>query len=244
LEPTSQAAGQKKNPGSRAQSGHSFMLSFVKRTMKHLYHAKWGKALLVLFLVGIVASAGATVSVFYYAGGTASVQTPDVQLAAGPDLHGSCTAYPCASGTVAATHDSAVISMSFYPSTATTNPTIYPATYYSNLLQINNVAGSGSHSIESVQIIDVSQSASALGSITIYYCTTQTEFTAAGALVTPGNCVGSFTITTTSGGSVSGISSGSPVTLTHGGTNYIEVVAYASSSGTGTVNFQIAVQWV
>ena len=240
MEPTSQAAGPRKTYGSRAQSGHFFMINSARGTLKHLYHAKWGKALLVLFLVGVVASAGATVSVFYYTGGTASVQSPDVQLVAGADNSGSCSSYPCATGLVAGTHDVMTATLSFFP--AATGNTPVPASYYSDLAEVTNTAVSGSHTIESVQVINVAGTTADLGSITVYYCTTHTEFDAQGALVAPGNCIGSYAITSSSGGTV--FSGSQPIA--GGATQYIEVAAYAASGATAStsVTFQIAVQWV
>ena len=240
MEPTSQAAGRKKTYGSRAQSGHLFMINFVTKTLKHLYHEKWGKVLLLVFLAAMVATAAASVSVFYYSNGTATVQTPDVQLVAGSDISASCASYPCASGSVLSTHDVMTASLSFFAAATSNSPV--PATYYSNFAQVVNTAATGSHSIKSVQIINVAGTTADLGSITVYYCTVQTEFTATGALVTPSNCVGSFSITSSAGGSVSGTF---PVTIGHGATQYIEVAAYAASTATAgtSVTFQIAVQW-
>ncbi|HKT21731.1 MAG TPA: hypothetical protein VJR06_03795, partial [Nitrososphaerales archaeon] len=108
--------------------------------------------------------------------------------------------------------------------------------------QVKNTAASGTHSISSVQVINVAGTTADLGSITVYYCTTQTEFSATGALVTPGNCVGSFSITSGTGGSVSGTF---PQTIAAGATQYIEIAAYAASgaSASTSVTFQIAVQW-
>lgn len=203
-----------------------------------MYHAKWGKMLLVLFLAGVVMTAGASVSVFYYAAGTASVQSPAVQLVAGGDLQASCSVYPCASGSVAATHDAETVTFSFFPSD--TAASIVPATYYSDFTEIQNT-GTSNHDIVSVQLIQVQDPNSALGSITVYVCSAQTQFTAQGSPASA--CVGSFDITSTSGGSVSGISSGTPLAINAGSTVYIEVAAYAASSASGSVTFQIAVQW-
>ncbi len=216
------------------------MINFVGKTMKHLYHGTYGKLLLVLFLAAVVVTASATVSVFYYVSGTSTVRTPDVSLAAGADISGSCSAYPCASGSVSSTGDVLTVTLSFFPSD--TAASVIPATYYSNFAHISN-GGTGSHSIESIQVVNIGGTTADLGSITVYYCTTQTEFTAAGALVTPGNCVGSFSITSGTGGSLSGTY---PVSIAASGTQYIEIAAYAASgaSASTSVTFQIAVQWV
>jgi hypothetical protein len=241
LEPTPQAAGQRPTYASRAQSGRFFILNYVGKTLKHLYHAKWGKVVLVLFVASMVATASATVSVFFYTAGTANVQTPDVQLVAGSDLSASpCSVYPCASGTVTGTHDVLTAVLSFFPAATGASP--IPATYYSNFTEIKNTAASGSHSIMSIQILNIAGTTADLGSITIYYCTTQTGFTAAGALATPSNCVGSFSITSGTGGSVTG---SFPVSIAGGARQFIEISAYAASgaSASTSVTFQIAVQW-
>ena len=216
------------------------MINFVKGTLKHIYHEKWGRAFLVIFIVALVTTAGATVYVFYYTVGTASTRTPDVQIAAGSDIGGSCSAYPCASGSVSGTHDVLTATLSFFP-TAGGSPT--PATYYTDFAQVTNTAASASHSIMSVQVFNIAGTTADLGLITVYYCTVQTEFTAAGAPASPANCVGSFAITSTSGGSVSGAF---PLSIAHGATQYIEIAAYAASgaSPSTSVTFQIAVQWV
>ena len=179
--------------------------------------------------------------VFFYTTSTSTVQNPDVQLLAGPDVGASCSAYPCASGSVSSTHDVFTVTLSFFPATTTGSP--IPATYYSNFAQVKNTAGTNVHSIKSVQIVNVGGTTADLGSITVYYCTAQTEFTATGALVTPANCVGSFAITTTSGGSVSGTF---PQSIAAGATQYVEIAAYAASGATAatSVTFQIAVQWL
>ena len=216
------------------------MIRFVKQTFGHLYRQRWGKVLLAMFVIALVATAGATVYVFFYTSGTATARTPDVQIVAGPDVAGSCSAYPCASGSVSSTHDVLTATLSFFP---TVGGSPNPATYNSNFAQVTNTAASAAHSIMSVQILNIAGTTADLGSITIYYCTTQTEFTAAGALATPSNCVGSFAITSTTGGSVSG---SFPVSIAHGVTQYIEIVAYAASgaSASTSVTFQVAVQWV
>ncbi|MDG6988689.1 MAG: hypothetical protein JRN21_05110 [Nitrososphaerota archaeon] len=197
---------------------------------------------MVLFLAAVVATASATVSVFFYTNGSATVRTPDVQLVVGGDISGSCTAYPCASGSVSSTFDVMTATLSLFPASTGASPV--PATYYSNFTEVKNTSPSAAHSIKSVQVLNIAGTTADLGSITIYYCTTQTEFTAAGALVTPANCVGSFAITssTLSGGSVSGTF---PQSIASGATQYIEIAAYAASgaSASSSVTFQIAVQW-
>ena len=224
--------------GGRAQSGHFFLLSFVRRTLNRLYQERYGKLLVVLFLIALVVTAGATVYVFFYTAGTSTVQTPDIQLIAGPDIAGaSCSPYPCAWGSVSATHDVLTVTLSFFPTAATASP--YPASYYSNFAQIKNTASSNTHSIKSIQIVNVGGTTSDLGSITVYYCTSQTEFSATGTL---SGCVGSFALTSGTGGSLSGTF---PQSIAAGATQYIEIAAYAASGATSatSVTFQIAVQW-
>jgi hypothetical protein len=140
---------------------------------------------------------------------------------------------------ISGTSDTATVSMSMFKADSTFTPP--PSSYYSSLIQVKDATNT--HSIKSVQILGISSSsASDFGEIIVYYCTAQTEFNPSGALVTPSNCVGSFAITSTTGGSVSGTF---PVSITAGSTQYIELVAYAGSSGsTGdTITFKIAVQW-
>jgi hypothetical protein len=216
------------------------MLDSAKRNLKRLYAGRLGKVLLAMFLVGMVATAGASVFVFNYASGTANVQTPDVQMALGGDTSSTCSSYPCVTESVTSTHDVLTASMSFFPAATTSTPV--PATYYSNFAHITNVATSGSHTILSVQVLNVKGTTADLGSITVYYCTTQTGFNASGDLVTPSDCLGSFSIVSSSGGSVF---TGSQ-SIAAGAVQYIEVAAYAASgAAAGTyVTFQIAVQWV
>ena len=238
MEPTSPAAGPRKTLGSRAKSGHFFMISFGRKTLGHLYHSRYGKVLTALFLLALVATAGATVYVFFYTSGTSTVRTPDVTMVAGADVGGSCSAYPCASGSVDSTGDVLTVTISFFPSN--TGATPVPASYYSDLGHIHN-GGSGAHSIKSVQILNIAGTTADLGSITIYYCTSQTEFTAAGSPASA--CVGSFSITSSTGGSLSGTY---PQSIAASGTQYLEIAAYAASGATAatSVTFQIAVQWV
>jgi len=201
--------------------------------------AKVRRFLLPLLTIGLVGTAVASVSAYYYSNATSTVRTPDVTLAAGPDSSGSCTAYPCASASISGTSDTATVSISMFKADSTFTPP--PSSYYSNLIQVKDATNT--HSIKSVQILGISSSsASDFGEIVVYYCTAQTEFNPSGALVTPANCVGSFALTSTAGGSVSGAF---PVNITAGSTQCIELVGYAGSSGsTGdTVTFKIAVQW-
>jgi hypothetical protein len=236
LEPTPKAAGPQRTYGSRAQSGRFFILNFVGKTLKGMYRAKWGQVGLILFLAAMIVTASATVSVFYYTVGTGTVQTADVQLAKGGDISASCSAYPCASGSLSTNKDVLTATLSFFPATTTASPV--PGTYYSDFAEITNTGG-GSHSVQSIQVISIGGTVADLGSITVYYCTSPTQFSASGTL---SGCVGSFAITSGTGGSVSGTF---PQSIGAGATQYIEIAAYAASGATAStsVTFQIAVQW-
>jgi hypothetical protein len=219
------------------------MINFVRKTFRHMYHTRYGKVLAALFLISLVATAVATVYVFYYTSATSTVQTPDVKLAAGPDVSGASACspagvYPCAFGSVDTTGDVLTVTISFFPANTVATP--IPATYYSNLGHIVN-SGTATHSIKSVQILNIGGTTADLGAIIVYYCATQTEFTAAGTPVSA--CVGSYSITSSTGGSLSGTY---PQTIGASATQYIEIVAYAASGATAStsVTFQIAVQWV
>jgi hypothetical protein len=216
------------------------MINFVRKTFRHMYHSRYGKVFVALFLISLVATAVATVYVFYYTSATSTVRTPDVKLAAGPDITGvsSCTPYPCAFGSLDSTGDVLTVTISFFPANTGASP--IPATYYSNIGQIVN-SGTGSHSIKSIQVLNIGGTTTDLGAIIVYYCATQTEFTAAGTPVSA--CVGSYSITSSTGGPLTGTY---PQTIAASATQYIEIVAYAASgaSASTSVTFQIAVQWV
>ena len=196
--------------------------------------------MVALLLIGVVSSASATVYVFYYVNATSTVQNANITLAAGTDASGSCSAYPCATVSISSTSDTATVTMSMFKADTSFNPP--PTSYYTNLVQVKD-ATTG-HQIQAVQILNVaSSSPNDFGKITVYYCTAQTQFLANGSLAAPANCVGSFAITSTTGGSVSG---SFPVSISASGTNYIELSAYAGSTATvsDTVTFKIAVEWV
>ncbi|HKW05052.1 MAG TPA: hypothetical protein VJN71_07120 [Nitrososphaerales archaeon] len=203
-----------------------------------LIHTNRGRIALFLFAALLVVSATASVYVFFYQNTTATVQTSDLKLYAGSDSTATCTAYPCAHVAISSTGDVATVSMSMFAAGTAFSPV--PASYYSNVTAIKNT-GTTSHSIKSVQITNVADPSSNLGQIMVYYCTTQTEFNSSGSLVTPANCVGSFSIVSTTGGSVAGTY---PVSIAAGAVQYIEIVAYAKSTATtGSVTFNIAIQW-
>ncbi len=203
-------------------------------------HRKLAILLAASVLIGMVGVASASVYVFFYAGVTATVRTSDVTLAAGTDASVSCTVYPCATVAISATSDTATVSLSMFRADSTYSPA--PATYYTNLVQVRDATNA--HSILAVTIFGISRTSdSDFGRIRVYYCTTQTDFNPDGTLVTPSNCVGSFSVTSLTGGAITGTF---PVGISPGNPHYIEVVAYAGSSATvtDTVQFKVAIQWV
>ena len=104
------------------------------------------------------------------------------------------------------------------------------------------------HTINSVKLSNfaglANLAASPNGGITVWYCTTQTEFNPDGTLVTPGNCVGSATIYSGSTGVLSLANFPSPLAASSKG--YIEIYGSALSTATAgsTVTFNIAIQWL
>ena len=190
---------------------------------------KLAPVILVALLVGIVSAAVFTT---YYAGITATVKTPDIQLVAGPDSTASPTSYPAATVTVASTYDSAAVAFSLFPS-ATNTP--QPMTFYTNLLQVTNT-GSASHTIASITISSIA-GASNLGSITIYYYAAQTDSPQSGSPV------GSVTLNSGSSGTLTLL--GSSHALAASATNYIEIVGYAASGASpgSTISFTVSIQW-
>ena len=213
----------------------------IRSGLRFIGGTRLGRLLLVLLAVSMVGLASASVYVFYYASPTSTIRASDVTLATGSDASGSCSAYPCATVSISGTSDTATVSMSMFKADTTFTPP--PSSYYSNLIQVKDATNA--HSIKSVQILGISSTNAAdFGKIIVYYCTAQTDFNPDGTLVTPANCVGSYSITSTTGGSVSG---SFPVSISAGGTHYIELVAYAGN-GVGasvgdTIQFKIAVQW-
>ena len=211
-------------------------MSSVRKGLKSLYRSKLGKLLPVLLIAAIIATASASVFVLYYGSVTATVKTYDVTLVAGTDASASCSAVPlpCATVGLSSTNDFATITMTFAKS-ATNTP--QPATYYTNLLQVHN-GGTLAHTVQAVSVNTIAQSGTDLGSITVYYCTAQTNTPA-----TSSSCA-SFAITSTTGGSLSG-NSILPASLAASGTGYIETVAYAATTATAgnTVTFQLQIQW-
>jgi hypothetical protein len=215
--------------------------STPRKKLETFFHSKTGKILPVLLIALLIGMASSTVYTYYIVNSTGTVKTPDVRLVAGSDSI-SCTMYPCTTVTVASTSDYATVALSLFPS-ATNTP--QPATYYSNLTTIQN-KGTLTHSIESIKLSGFT-GGSSLGSITVYYCTAFTEFNPDGTLVTPGNCVGSYSIISSSSGYQS-VSGTFPVNLAAGSSHkgYIEMAAYALGTATAgnTITFQISIQWL
>jgi hypothetical protein len=215
--------------------------STPRKRIETFFHSKTGKILPVLLIALLIGMASSTVYTYYVASSTATVKTPDVRLVAGSDSM-ACTMYPCTTVTVASTFDYATVAFSLFPS-ATNTP--QPATYYSNLTTIQN-KGTLTHPIKSIQLSGFTGGAS-LGTITVYYCTAFTEFNPDGTLVTPGNCLGSYTITSTSTGYQS-VSGTFPVNLAAGSSHkgYFEVAAYALGTATAgsAITFNISIQWL
>jgi len=215
-----------------------------KGKLEAFFRSKTGKILPVLLIALLIGAASSTVYVYFIANATGTVRTSDVRLVAGTDS-GTCTTYPCATVTVGSTNDFATVAFTLFPSNTNTPQ---PATYYSNLTTVQN-KGTAAHSIKSIQISGLTNGAN-LGALTVWYCTTQTEFNPDGTLVTPANCVGSYQITSASSGyhSVSGTFPVSlPVTTGAGGAKgYIEMSAYAlgTAAAASTVSFQISIQWL
>lgn len=193
-------------------------------------NSKTGKIAAILMLAMFMATASASVFVTYYGHGTATAQTPDVQLAAGADNIGG-TKYPTGTVTISSTMDYADVGISFF---ASETQTPQPATYFTDLLQIDNV-GTVSHNITQVAISGIVDADTILGQITVYFCTSQTNDPA-------NNNVGHFDITSTTGGNVLGATQ----EIAAGSTVYLEIVAYANATATTgqSVTFDMAVQWV
>ncbi|HMD78818.1 MAG TPA: hypothetical protein VKF39_02425 [Nitrososphaerales archaeon] len=212
----------------------------VRKGVRDFFASRTGKIIPVLLIALLIAAASSTVYVYYIGTATGTVKTPDMKLFAGKDSSACTTSWPCATVTVAATFDYAAISFSLFPSVTQTSTT-QPSTYYSNLTVIKNV-GAVSHTLNNIKLSNFV--VTNLGSITVYYCTTQTEFNPDGTLVTPGNCPGSSTITSASSAVQS--LAGFPSTLTAGSRGFIELYGYAlnTASAGSTVTFNIAFQWV
>jgi len=208
--------------------------------VKEFFHSKTGKVLPIILIALLIGAASSTVYVYYTASGTATVKAPDMVLRAGTDSGSCTTSWPCASVTVATSNDFETIAISMFPSVANTPQ---PATYYSNLTTIQN-HGAVSHSIKSI-LVKVASGTANLGSLTLYYCTTQTEFNPDGTLVTPANCIGSYTMTSASGAGWNAVS-GSFGSLASNAKGYFEMYGYALNTASvgATVTFQLGISWL
>ena len=194
------------------------------------------KAILLLFLLGVTATASATVYTYFYANTTGTVRSPDVTLVAGGDSSSCASAYPCASVSISGTSDTATVSLSLFPADNSYSPP--PSTYYTDLVEIHDA--NNAHTVESISITNVGSTGTPYGSVTVYYCTTQCTFDSNGAV--SGGLVGSYSFTSNTGGTISGL----PQSIIASTSQNIEVVAYAGSgAGDGnTITFKVAVQWV
>ena len=186
----------------------------------------------IIALALIIGLATAAVFTMYYADITATVKTPDIQLAAGTD-NSTSTSYPNASVIVASTYDYATLNFSLFPSE---DNTPQPDTYYTDLLQIQNV-GSSNHTIYSIIVTSLT-GASNLGNLTIYYYDTQTDTPETG---TP---ISAVSLTSSSGAPVT-VFSGTQ-DIAGGTTDYIEIVGHAASGAAvdSTIRFVVSVKWV
>ena len=207
---------------------------------RKIFHSKTGKLLPIILIVLLIGAASSTVYVYYIGNATATVKNSDMVLRAGTDSGACTTSWPCATVTPDSTADYETVNFSIFPSAVAP---IQPATYYSNLTTIQN-HGTVAHSLKAVQLYGFSGVAN-LGKIVVYYCTTQTEFNPDGSLVTPGNCLGSSTVTSSSSSTqvVSGVF---PTPIAAGAKGYIELYGYAlnTASAGSTVTFTIAFQWL
>jgi len=197
-------------------------------------------AIAILFV--LMATATAAVFSMDYATATATTQKSDVQFVKGSDATGSTT-YPAASVALSDTNDYATVGISMFKSVTQTH--LQPATYYTDLLHVKN-SGTVTHTIKAISISNVVVANGAFtngGSITVYYCSSQTDVLA--------DTVPHYTIdsSTTSGSTNYVIPIGSPQALAAtglaGDTGYIEIVAHASGTAgdTSSVTFDLSVQW-
>ena len=207
-------------------------MSSLKNGLKALYGSKLGKMIPVLLIAGLVATASAAVFVNYYGSATATARNNDIALVAGNDSATCTTNAPCINVAPSTTGDYATIAMQLgLDSVQSTQP----ATYFTNPLNITN-NGSGSRSINSVTISNIQvTNAADFGNITIFYYASQTNSPSTGT------ALGYYSITSTTGGSVSNL----PSTIAASGSNYIEIVGYFGSGATvtDTLTFDLQIQW-
>jgi len=211
----------------------------IGRAFRWLFGSKYGKLIPILVLSAMMMTVSATVFAAYYIQNTGTVRGADVTLVTGPDVSGSCSAYPCVTSTLSSTNDYATVSFSVFKS-VTNSP--QPNTYYTNLLQVHN-GGSGSHSVITVEVTGpiTSTRVADFGEIDVFYCITQTD------APTSSNCVEQAITSTASTGVLSG-SFTFPQTIAAGANQYIEIIGHAGSGGTvvsgDTITFSIQVNWV
>jgi hypothetical protein len=209
-------------------------LSKTKNGLKSLYGSKLGKILPVLVIAGLVASASASVFVNYYASGTATAQNNNLSLVAGTDASStSCgTTTPCVNVAIPPQKDYAAITLNLG---VESSQTPQPETYFTNVTVIHN-AGTTTRTVN-VNVTSATESSSFFGSLTVYYCSVQSN--------TPGSSSNCHGLTMTSD-VTSSTSVASAQSLAAGGNGYIELVGYAGSSataGTSTLNFDLQFQW-
>ena len=182
-------------------------------------------AVLMIF-VGIVTAGALTTN----NNQNSASQVPDVRLAAGPDSTSSTNTYPSANVNVAPPYNTAKISLSLFPSDQNTPQ---PATYYTNLLQIQN-QGTANYTIDGITISDIS-GASNLGGLTIYLFANQTDNPAAS------NAIGSASLNASSTGTISLLNR--TYLLPPSGTSYIEISGYAAANAeAGSTCFTINIE--
>lgn len=202
-----------------------------KSTLSALLHTKAAKLIPILVITGLMATASASVFVYYYGSTTATVRAADIMLYAGSDSTSSPTVYPAATVTPSSTNDYVTITISLFRS-ATNSP--QPATYFTNLTVIRNNANS--HSISLVSISDISTTGSPFGKISVYYRSSQNDDP-----TSVSGLIGSQDITSTTGGNVySGTDS-----LSADNRRFIEIIAYAGlTASTGdTISLRVNIQW-
>lgn len=201
--------------------------------LKMKNHRRKGKLIAILALVLVMGTASAQVFTMYYGHSTATVRAADVTLVAGTDasLVVPPSKYPAATVEVSSTADYATVGISMFASESNLPQ---PATYFTDVLQIQNAAGAQTHTIKQILISNIDNTDSALGQITVYYCTSD-DLT---------GVVDHFDITDTTGGNLLAIAG--EQTIVGGSMAYIAIVAYAADTANAddSVAFDIAIQWV
>jgi hypothetical protein len=155
--------------------------------------------------------------------------TPAIKLEAGTDSSNS-TSYPCAHVNIQ-NENRAIITFSLFPSEENTPQ---PATYYTDLLKIENY-GTANATINSVMVSGIT-GASNLGEITIYLFAEQTNNPETET------AIGSATLTNQSNLTINLLTQ--PYTLTPSATIHVEIVGYAAADATvdSTIGFTLSAQ--